>query len=50
MPDVYASIRGQMGDWTYYLTAMKLAEVARGVRFAEELHSSTELDDSFSGR
>ena len=45
MPDIVPAMRGDMGDWTYYVTAMKLAKVAREVRFVEDLHRSTELDE-----
>lgn len=45
MPDYVPAIRGRMGDWTYYVTAMKLAKVAREVRFAEDIHSHSELDE-----
>lgn len=45
MPDYVPAIRGQMGDWTYYVTAMKMAKVARETKFAEDLHKKTELDE-----
>ena len=43
--DYLVVLRGRMGDWTYYVTAMKLAKVARETRFAEDLHKTTELDE-----
>ena len=43
--DSIPALRGRMGDWEYYLATMKLADVARTIRFAEEVHSHEALDD-----
>ena len=42
--DNIPALRGRMGDWEYYVSIMKLADVAQRVRFAEEVHSHEELD------
>lgn len=39
------ALRGHMGDSEYYITVMKLADVARQVRFADELHPHKGLDE-----
>ena len=31
MPDYVPALRGRMGDWTYYVTPMKLGKVANEV-------------------
>ncbi len=42
---VVPALRAHMGDWFYYVAVMKLAEVARRVRLAEELHTSKTLNE-----
>lgn len=37
-PTVLAALRGEMGDWVYYSALMPLTEVAKRVRFADEIH------------
>jgi DNA sulfur modification protein DndB len=39
------AIKSQMGDWTYYITKMKLGEVASQVELAEEIHPNKALDE-----
>jgi DNA sulfur modification protein DndB len=34
-----------MGDWTYYVTVMKLGKIARECRLAEEIHTNADLDN-----
>jgi DNA sulfur modification protein DndB len=45
MPDYVPAIKGRMGDWVYYVTAMKLAKVARETRLAAQIHKSSDLND-----
>jgi DNA sulfur modification protein DndB len=34
-----------MGDWIYYISYMKLSDIAQRVRYAEEIHTSKTLND-----
>ncbi|MCA1579159.1 MAG: DGQHR domain-containing protein [Acidobacteria bacterium] len=45
MPDYVPALRAQMGDWTYYVTVMKLGKVARECRLAEEIQTHADLDN-----
>jgi DNA sulfur modification protein DndB len=45
MPDYVAAIKGQMGDWQYYVTVMKLGKIARECHLAEEIHPNKDLDE-----
>lgn len=45
MPDYVPAIKGKMGDWVYYVTAMKLAKVAHETQFASDIHRSADLND-----
>lgn len=38
------SVQGKMGDWTYYTTIMKFADVVSYVKFAEEIAPWDDLD------
>lgn len=38
------ALKGRMGDWTYYVTVMKLGQVAKECKLAEEIHKHQELD------
>jgi DNA sulfur modification protein DndB len=40
----FPCVRGTMGDWTYYVTVMGVAELVRYVRFAEEVSPNPDLD------
>jgi DNA sulfur modification protein DndB len=40
----FPTIKGRIGDWTYYVTTMKLAELANYVKFAEEIFPKNDLD------
>ena len=40
----FPSVRGTMGDWTYYVTVMGVGDLVRYVRFAEELSPNPDLD------
>ena len=44
-PTYVPALRGQMGDWVYYVTTMKLATVAKETQFAADVHRNDELDD-----
>ncbi len=37
------ALRGRMGDWAFYSTLMRLEEVSRRIRFADEIHANKEL-------
>lgn len=39
------AIEASMGDWTYYISKMKFAEVANRVKLAGDIHVAPELDD-----
>lgn len=41
MPDYVPAVKGQMGDWTYYLTVMKFGKIARECR-CRERHNKPE--------
>jgi DNA sulfur modification protein DndB len=45
MPDYVPALRARMGDWTYYVTVMKLGKIAKECSLAEEIHSHKDLDD-----
>lgn len=38
---ILPALRGEMGDWVYYSALMPLAEVAKRIRFADEIHPTT---------
>lgn len=40
-----SSLRGIMGDWVYYPTLMKLKDIAKRVRIAEEIYQSKTLSE-----
>jgi hypothetical protein len=40
----FPSVRGTMGDWTYYVTVMGVSDLVRYVNFAEELSPNPDLD------
>ncbi|TGG91792.1 DGQHR domain-containing protein [Natronospirillum operosum] len=39
------ALRGVMGDWVYYTCLVGLDEIAKRVRFAEEIHSNRNLSE-----
>ncbi len=41
----FPSLRGVFGKWVYYTTLLPLEDVARRVRFAEEIHKSEKLSE-----
>jgi len=43
--DFVPALRGHIGDWEYYVTLMKLNDVATRIHFANELHKHADLDD-----
>src|SRR5665213_4153636 len=40
----YPAVRGQMGDWTDYVTAMSMEELSSRVKFAHQLYEASKLD------
>lgn len=44
------SLRGVMGDWVYYVTLMRLRDVASRIQFAHEIHSNQSLNDLIQRR
>lgn len=40
----YPCVKGQMGDWTYYTTVMKVSDVVQYVKFAENVCPNRQLD------
>ena len=43
-PAAYPAVRGKIGDWTYYVTAMTMGELALRVKFAYQLYEPTSLN------
>ena len=39
------ALRAHMGDWTYYVGAMKLKDIKERVYFAKDIHKSTKLNE-----
>lgn len=39
------ALRGTMGDWAYYVTVMKLRDVANRINLAEDIHESKTLNE-----
>lgn len=39
------ALRAKMGDWIYYISFMKMKEIAARVDFAEDIHESKSLND-----
>ncbi len=39
------ALRAKMGNWTYYIAFMKMDNIAERVDFAEDIHTSTSLND-----
>ena len=39
------SLRAKMGDWIYYVSFMKMKEIAARIDFAEDIHESRSLND-----
>jgi|CXWL01.1.fsa_nt_gi DNA sulfur modification protein DndB len=44
-PLLLPALRAAMGDWVYYVTTMPMAEVARRIRRADEVHKSRALKE-----
>lgn len=42
---VLPALRGHMGDWVYYVTTMRLGDIAARVHMAGEIHESSSLDE-----
>lgn len=42
---VLPALRGTMGDWAYYVTVLRLRDVADRVKLAEDIHESKTLND-----
>ena len=42
---VLPAIRAIMGDWAYYLGAMRMSDIASRISVAQEIHTSTSLRD-----
>jgi len=45
MPDYVPALRAHMGDWTYYVTVMKLGKIANECSFAADIHANKDLDN-----
>lgn len=43
-PHLYPAIKGEMGDWTYYLTSLSMKEAVRHFKFAHEIVPFSDLD------
>jgi len=44
------ALRAGMGDWVYYVTTMRLAEVADKIDYAHEIHSNQALNELIQRR
>ena len=42
---IIPALRAQMGDWIYYVTFMRMDQIADKIRIAEKIHSSNVLKD-----
>jgi hypothetical protein len=40
----YASVKGTIGDWTYYATVMRVSDIVLYIQFAEEVCPNKDLD------
>ena len=38
-------LRARMGDWTYYITVMKLKDIRERIGFAKDIHKSKRLNE-----
>lgn len=45
MSQYVPALEARMGDWIYYVTVMKLGQVATQCQLAEEIHANQDLDD-----
>ena len=43
--DVFPAFKSNFGDWTYYVTTMKLKEVASKVMYADNLEYENTISD-----
>jgi len=39
------ALRAQMGDWTYYISSMRMKDIANRISYAEEIHKNKELNE-----
>ena len=44
--NLFPAIRARMGDWEYYISKMKMKELAGQVRFAAEIYDDRTLDQA----
>lgn len=44
------AIRARMGDWIYYVSYMKMQDIAKRISFAEEIHESQTLNEFLQRR
>src|SRR5262245_34614353 len=42
---VIPALRAKMGDWTYYVTILKMRDIAKRVKVAEEIHPNKALSE-----
>jgi DNA sulfur modification protein DndB len=40
----YPSVKGMIGDWTYYVTVMRVSDIVLYVQFAEQVCPNQDLD------
>ena len=45
MASSYSAMKLKMGNWDYYVVRMKMAEVAKEVKFASEVNDDKTLDE-----
>jgi DNA sulfur modification protein DndB len=39
------ALRAQMGDWIYYISSMRMADIARRISYAGEIHKNKKLNE-----
>lgn len=44
-PLLLPALRAQMGDWVYYISSMRMVDIAKRINYAEELHKRKELNE-----
>lgn len=47
---IIPALRAYMGDWIYYITLLKMRDIAVMITFAEEIHSSKSLNELIQRR
>ncbi|MCY4193453.1 MAG: DGQHR domain-containing protein [bacterium] len=46
MTEIYPAIKARMGRWDYFMVRMSMRDLARTVKYAEDIHGATQLSDA----